>query len=440
MLASRTDRRHHSQGDQTAHPSGSDPRSPARRDRDRILYCSAFRRLSGITQVVAPTEHYPTHNRLTHTLKVAQVARSLAENLLLQPGNRQIAEAAGGLDPDVVESAALAHDLGHPPFGHITERELDAIVTEHGVSDGYEGNAQSFRIVTKLAVRYANFEGLDLTRATLNAILKYPWLRASDKPKSQKWGAYRSEADELKWAREGCPLGDDVPSLEAALMDWADDVTYAVHDVEDFFRAGLIPLDRIATDHHERGRIVQAAFDSPRGEEAQPIDVLGRSFHALMDTVPMTMPFRGSRLDRATIRGYTSGLIDRYITAVSFTDPVDGASPLQIDPIARMEVWMLKALTRYYVIESRTLVAQRFGQRRLIRALFDVLLDASSRPQDWYVFPTIYQEMLRTSRTDAERVRLVADLIASMSEAHVVTMYDRLTGLAASSVMDPVLP
>lgn len=439
-MASRTDRQHQPQAGHGAHPTSSDQRAPARRDRDRILYCSAFRRLSGITQVVAPTEQYPTHNRLTHTLKVAQVAHSLAENLLLQPGNRRIAEAAGGLDPDVVESAALAHDLGHPPFGHITERELDSIVRDHGLTDGYEGNAQSFRIVTKLAVRYADIEGLDLTRATLNAILKYPWLRTSDGPKSRKWGAYRSEADQLHWARQGSPLGDDVPSLEAALMDWADDVTYAVHDVEDFFRAGLIPLDRIATDYSERSRILLAAFDSPRGEAARPIDELTRSFNALMDTVPMTMPFRGTRIDRATIRGYTSGLIDRYITAVSLADPVDRGSPLQIDPIARMEVWMLKALTRYYVIESRSLVAQRFGQRRLIRALFDILLHASSKEGDWHIFPIIYQEMLAESDDDSSRVRLVADLIASMSEAHVAALYQRLTGVITGSVTDPVLP
>ncbi|MGI8643145.1 MAG: deoxyguanosinetriphosphate triphosphohydrolase family protein [Thermomicrobiales bacterium] len=439
-MASRTDRKHRHRDDHEAHPSGNDQRPPARRDRDRILYCSAFRRLSGITQVVAPTEHYPTHNRLTHTLKVAQVGRSLAENLLVNPKNREIAVCAGGLDPEVVESAALAHDLGHPPFGHITERELDAIVTEHGIPDGYEGNAQSFRIVTKLAVRYPDVEGLDVTRATLNAILKYPWTRAGDGPKSRRWGAYRSEVDDLRWARQGCPLGDDVPSLEAALMDWADDVTYAVHDVEDFFRAGLIPLDRIVTDRSERDRVLQAVSVRPRDDDSLSIDDLARVFNTLMDSAPMAMPFQGSRADRATIRSYTSGLIDRYVTAISLTDPAGNGSPLRIDPIARMEVWMLKALTWYYVIESRSLVAQRFGQRRLIRALFDILLDASSKEEDWHVFPTIYQELLAESSDDADRVRLVADLIASMSEAHVVTMYHRLTGLAAGSVMDPVLP
>ncbi|HEV2109596.1 MAG TPA: dNTP triphosphohydrolase, partial [Thermomicrobiales bacterium] len=377
-LTNRLDRRHRSPGAHHPPPPASDRRSPARRDRDRLLYSSAFRRLSGITQVVAPTEHHPTHNRLTHTMKVAQVGRSLAENLIQNPANEGIANAAGGLDPDVVEAAALAHDLGHPPFGHITERELDDIITGHGIADGFEGNAQSFRIVTKLAVRYPDVEGLDLTRAALCATLKYPWMRATTGPKSRKWGAYGSESADFHWARRACPLGEDTPSLEAGLMDWADDVTYAVHDVEDFFRAGLIPLDRLVTDRSERDRVLQTIGDHRQAEDPFPMDDLSRTFNTLMDSAPMAMPYRGSRSDRAIIRSFTSGLIDRYVTAVSLTDPAGDGSPLRIEPIARMEVSMLKALTWYYVIESRSLVAQRFGQRRLIRALFGIFLDASA--------------------------------------------------------------
>jgi dGTPase len=127
------------------HPSDGanlrDPRTPSRRDRDRILYSAAFRRLGGITQVAAPTERYPLHNRLTHT-----------------PGGRKLAAAAGGIDPDVVAAAALAHDLGHPPFGHVAEKELDELVRRRSY-DGFEGNAQSFRIVTRLAARDPRIEG-----------------------------------------------------------------------------------------------------------------------------------------------------------------------------------------------------------------------------------------------------------------------------------------
>ena len=149
-----------------------DHRGPFQRDRDRIIYTSAFRRLAWVTQVVSAYEGDPFHNRLTHTLEVAQIGKRLAEKLLDEQPEE--ATAIGGLDPEVVEAAALAHDLGHPPFGHAAERELDRLVRESGTSDGFEGNPQSFRVVTKLSVKGRESPGLNLTRATLDAILKYP--------------------------------------------------------------------------------------------------------------------------------------------------------------------------------------------------------------------------------------------------------------------------
>ena len=152
-----------------------DQRTPFKRDRDRILYTNALRRLAGVTQVAADSEPHVFHNRLTHTLEIAQIARRIAERLARD--NSEAALALGGIDPDVAEAAALAHDLGHPPFGHIAEELLDDLMCgEQKIRDGFEGNAQSFRIVTKLAVRNLH-PGLDLTRATLNAILKYPRLQ-----------------------------------------------------------------------------------------------------------------------------------------------------------------------------------------------------------------------------------------------------------------------
>ena len=136
--------------DRNARPrlEADDYRNPAQRDRDRVLYSGAFRRLGGVTQVVATSETLLVHNRLTHTLKVAQVARRLAEKIVSGTPEADLA-AAGGVDPDVVETGALAHDLGHPPFGHIAEDELQKILDERHLVDGFEGNAQSFRIVTK---------------------------------------------------------------------------------------------------------------------------------------------------------------------------------------------------------------------------------------------------------------------------------------------------
>src|SRR5262249_590706 len=160
------------------HQSPEDQREPAQKDRDRILYTSAVRRLAGVTQVVSPQEGHIFHNRLTHSLEVAQIARRLPDPLVRPSPHLPPKHPA--INPRVVESAALAHDLGHPPFGHIAEETLDQLVQDAGVDEGYEGNAQSFRIVTKLALCGEFFEitgsfteppGLDLTRATLNAVL-----------------------------------------------------------------------------------------------------------------------------------------------------------------------------------------------------------------------------------------------------------------------------
>lgn len=217
--------------------SGEDQRRAFERDRDRILYSSAFHRLAGITQIVRAGELDIFHTRQQHTYKVAQIGRRLAEHRI-----REQAEEAEihGLDPEVVEAACLAHDLGHPPFGHAAETELDQLVRDpirvggdpdDAATDGYEGNAQTFRILTKLSVRYSkDSPGLDLTRATLAATLKYPWLRDHDDlKKKSKWSAYASEEREFRWARQHCH--SEFKTAEAELMDWADDISYSVHDL-----------------------------------------------------------------------------------------------------------------------------------------------------------------------------------------------------------------
>jgi dGTPase len=228
---------------------GQDQRNTFQRDRDRVLYTSAFRRLAWVTQVVSSEEGEPFHNRLTHTLEVAQIGRRLAEKFRCEQS--EMAKKLGDVDPDVVEAAALAHDMGHPPFGHTAEEQLRKCMKGVGVCDGFEGNAQSFRIVTKLAIRHYDIDGLNLSRATLNAILKYPWLWLEHPEKyNKKWGAYTTEREEFEWARRFGPA-DDHQCAEASVIDLSDDIAYAVHDLEDFYRAGLIPLDRLAIGDDE---------------------------------------------------------------------------------------------------------------------------------------------------------------------------------------------
>ena len=293
--------------------AGADPgddRHPFAKDRDRILYTSALRRLEGKSQVVASTEIGAFHTRLTHSLKVAQLGRRLAEKLRRATGARDgPGKTIAAPDPDLVEFACLAHDIGHPPFGHTGERELHStaerliaetvqrrdVDTSEAENEaklalgGFEGNPQSFRIVTRLSHKWLDSDGindaappsqwfgLNLTAASMDAISKYPYRRVDIS--QRKWGAYGQSAadgsdyERLMWARrrtghpEECSYRSEhaeVQSFECQMMDWCDDVTYAVHDVEDFYMIGVIPLDRLFIDPSLRYRITPRNRQPPR--------------------------------------------------------------------------------------------------------------------------------------------------------------------------------
>jgi dGTPase len=432
-----------------------DNRDPFERDRDRLLYSPAFRRLQAVTQVMlAADEGYLQHNRLTHSLKVAQVGRRIAENLNRTHTSQEILDAIasrGGLRADVVESAGLAHDLGHPPFGHIAETKLQRLLGQGGVRDTFEGNAQSFRIVTRLAVRQTGIRGLDLTRATLNAILKYPWLRG---PKDKKWGSYASDGESFEWARDGF-FGDRKRSLEADIMDWADDITYAIHDVEDFFRVGLIPLGRLRNEDDpdlsgllERTRQKLQSEDDPRYRIKATSRDMELAWQETLGTFSM-VTYDESADNRAKLSMYSGGLIGDCVQGTSLNPD----ATLDIPESLRVRVAFLKELTKVYVVENPALATQQQGQRRVVENLFREYQDAitagivsAERDAPRLVatmFPTAMAEAVASlvgSRAGDEEVgRVVADTIAGMTEGQAVRIHDRLLGIGFGSLVDPAI-
>jgi dGTPase len=427
----------------------ADQRNEFERDRDRILYSSAFHRLAGITQIVRAGEFDIFHTRQQHTYKVAQIGRRLAE----YSTDRQPKEAAAhGVHPEVVEAACLAHDLGHPPFGHAAEHELDRIVRDPSIvgaavtdaaADGYEGNAQTFRILTKLAVRYSKDRpGLDLTRATLAATLKYPWLRDFEDPsKTSKWSAYSSEEREFNWAREHC-FGE-YKSAEAELMDWADDIAYSVHDLEDFHRVGIIPWREIISEN-SREVIIQGAVSIWKKDPACPADAVRRMGQALERiTRKLTLfptiageIYNGSREQRRQLRNFTSQLIGNYVRAIKLTGDVRGKT-VEINQDAADEVRVLKYFARHYVIGLPALAAQQYGQKKIIRELFAIFL-SEGRTGKRELFPARLRYIWDDNHGE-QPARLAADCVASLTENEAYRLHSRLTGIESGLVLDPIV-
>ncbi|MBE2254294.1 MAG: dNTP triphosphohydrolase [Myxococcus sp.] len=412
----REDRLHPEEGNQ---PS----RSPFERDRDRVLYSDAFRRLADVTQVVAANEGRFFHNRLTHSLKVAQFGRRLTQRLLRD-------RPSAALSADVVETACLAHDLGHPPFGHIAEDELDEQVKHLAkVEDGFEGNAQSFRVVTRLALRRTGVRGLNLTRATLNAVLKYPWSRTPTKKDGTKWGHYKEDQPSFEFARGLGPRGD-ARSIEAEIMDWSDDVTYAVHDMEDSYRAGMVPLDQLLAGGAARDSFVDSLEKESRKRADRFLDALKH-----LDVPELHRPFDGSSAQRGTLNWFSSQLINRFILAAKLK-----GDTLELPSNERFEVDTLKLVMKHFVFGHPALAAQQHGQRRVIRELFTTFWSAatSSKDHERKILPVQFRELLNDASDKTARARLVADLIAGMTERDAISIHQRLTGTALGTVLDSI--
>lgn len=533
-------------------------RTPFERDVDRIKYTRELRRLKDVTQVARSGESYLYHDRLSHSMKVAQVGRRMAEFLLRRTAALDLDEAATELEishrlvegdgleevdpdlrrqvnPDAVEAACFAHDMGHPPFGHVAERELDILlqdktnesfdrndpefpesydpapgesgasdvinaydeVAERGDPEGlrFEGNAQSFRILTRLGAHRESDAGLWLTLGTLNGVLKYPYGRGEwvDRERidqghgantyedfsSGKFGFYETERRVFQRIREETGLGTR-RSLTAEIMDYADDLTYAIHDMTDFYKDGRFPLDRllreaVGSDSVERRELDEvekelgyADADETVTTPTEVLKYLGAKTYQIAGSV--FDQYTGSRRQRMALEGLTSHLVTTYINeAYESEEPSDedlyftleeenGDYHLVVSEVLEKHIDILQELTRYYVLEDSALMAQQSGQRRLLRELFEALYEESAADNlQNSALPESQRELLREASGDESqedvdlrpvlgemnyewcRARVVADFIASMTEPQAIDLHRRLTGSSLGSLQNRIV-
>jgi dGTPase len=376
------------------------------RDRARVLHSAALRRLAARTQVVGVGESDFPRTRLTHSLECAQIGRELAVAL--------------GADPDLVDTACLAHDLGHPPFGHNGEAALAAFAADVG---GFEGNAQSLRVLTRLEAKMARPDGssagLNLTRATLDAATKYPWQRRSGTP---KFGVYADDLAVFEWLREGAP--DGAQCIEAQIMDWADDVAYSVHDLEDGVQAGHVPVARLA-DAGERAELVTLTKRSYSDASAEDLfaalDRLAAQDFWLSD-------FDGSLRSMMALKRMTSELIARLCGAATRAtrEAVGRVSIRRYDgefvvpDDTRAECAVLKAVADRYVMRREVTVrAQEVQREQLIELADAIATTAPASLEPWL------RDAYATAPGDAARLRVVVDQIASLTDTSAIAWHAR---------------
>ena len=415
-----------------AEPPKRPERTQFQRDRARVLHSSALRRLAAKTQVMrAGSADFP-RTRLTHSLEVAQIGRDLGAVL--------------GCDPDLVDAAGLAHDLGHPPFGHNGESALAALADPGGplACGGFEGNAQSLRLLTRLEPKVPG-AGLNLTRATLDAALKYPWAApatpaapgqdAAPAPAADnitlhlppKYGAYQSDLAVFEWIRAAAP--GRRRCLEAQVMDWADDVAYSVHDLEDGLHAGLVSLKNLK-DYSERSVVSAVARAYYCGALADVTEAeLDTVFAEFMELGCWQFSFDGGPAALAAAKNLTSELVGRFCQAAEdATTAAAGTARLTrytadlvVPRRQLLEVALLKAVAAHYVMRRQAAVDQQAREREVITELALAVEGGAPATLD-----PVFQPAWDAAGDDEQRRRVVIDQLASLTDTSALALHARL--------------
>ena len=392
-----------------AEPPKRPGRTDFQRDRARVLHSSALRRLAAKTQVVAVGSSDFPRTRLTHSLECAQIGRELG--------------AALGCDADLVDAACLAHDLGHPPFGHNGESALASLADAGGAlaCGGFEGNAQSLRLLTRLEPKIPG-AGLNLARATLDAALKYPFVGSG----TGKYGAYESDAVVFEWIRSAAAPGR--ACLEAQVMDWADDVAYSVHDVEDGLHAGLVTLKNLG-DSSERAVVARVALSAycPGSWDASAAE-LESVFAQFMELPCWRFSFDGGPAALAAAKNLTSELVGRFCQAAEEATLRGGlpvlsryAAGLVVPRRQLLECALLKAVAAHYVMTREGAAAQQARERELVTEL--ALAIERGAPS---TLEAVFRPSWDAADSDEARRRVIIDQVASLTDTSAMVWHGRL--------------
>ena len=402
----------------TEHRSGTQRRNEFSRDRARVLHSSALRRLGAKTQVLSPSSGDFARTRLTHSLEVAQIGREMA--LTLQ------------IDPDLVDMACLAHDLGHPPFGHNGEKALNDWASEFG---GFEGNAQTLRLLTRIEPKVFAADGaplgLNLTRAALDAACKYPWARSSavyddgGGARSRKFGVYEDDLPVFEWLRIGAPTRQK--SIEAQVMDFADDVAYSVHDYEDAIVEGFIKLDEISSIGNRKQLIDDMLVWAGSSQNRDDLDA---ALSRLQNLEEWLVAFDGSDRAHGDLKNLTSALIGSFVSrAVDATsERYSGLltryrANVVVPDEVRSEIAVLKGLVSSFLMSHESRRSYYENQRELLTELADALLAANGQELDSYC------SLAWAGATDEEsKHRVIVDQVACLTDQAAINLHRKLLG------------